>query len=112
MQLVAYCAKHCVPRPELSGVKPATADAADAADGSENGLWNAQPFEPPPCATPPACHEGCARAQAFDGARNFHGTGAGCGWGDVASNWSHLHHLHFTPGCCFDKTLPCCRFVG
>lgn len=28
-----------------------------------NGLWNAQPFLPPPAAPLPECSSGCARAQ-------------------------------------------------
>lgn len=78
MQLISYCVKHCRPRPELSGVKLIVdAESDKVSDGSENGLWNAQPFKPPPCAKPPACQQGCARAETFNGTRVFHGTGAG-----------------------------------
>lgn len=66
---ISYCAKHCVPQPELSGVqlvkpgdKPEGKDALPN-DADANGLWNGQPFRQPPAVPIPDCPAGCARAQ-------------------------------------------------
>jgi hypothetical protein len=49
------------------------------ASGDGQGLWNAQPFPPPPTVDVPSCMLGCARAQPLDKVtRKSHGTGAGC----------------------------------
>ena len=64
--------------PETLGVQPYR-DEDDAANlyGSVNGLWNAQPFRPPPAIPLPACSDGCARAQSITEGldRVGHGTG-------------------------------------
>jgi hypothetical protein len=77
MNFVAHCPKHFPPRPELSGVQPYKEETGE---GSENQLWNAQPFRPPGSIAVPEPSAGCARAQdiAEGQQRIFHGTGAGC----------------------------------
>jgi hypothetical protein len=67
VRMVSYCPRHCTARPELSGVAAlAPEDAAAAAGDDGNGLWNAQPFRPPPAVPVPVCAAGCARAQPLE----------------------------------------------
>jgi len=67
VRMVSYCPRHCAARPELSGVAAlAPEDAAAAAGDDGNGLWNAQPFRPPPAVPAPLCAAGCARAQPLE----------------------------------------------
>lgn len=67
VRMVSYCPRHCTARPELSGVAAlAPEDAAAAAGDDGNGLWNAQPFRPPPGVPVPRCVAGCARAQPLE----------------------------------------------
>jgi len=67
VRMVSYCPRHCTARPELSGVAAlAPEDAAAAAGDDGNGLWNAQPFRPPPAVPVPVCAAGCARAPPLE----------------------------------------------
>lgn len=68
----------CTP-PTTAGLQQIKDGEAVGGEGDgAPGLWNAQPFPPPPALGMPTCASGCARAEALDGVkRMWHGTGAG-----------------------------------
>lgn len=67
-RLISYCARHCKPKPQMSGLRLASKEeeAQQQPTGDDgNGLWNAQLFPPPALVPVPECSSGCARQEAI-----------------------------------------------
>ena len=68
-RLVSYCAKHCQPKPQMSGVRLISKEeeSKHRVKGDDgNGLWNAQLFPPPALVPVPDCPSGCARMEPLE----------------------------------------------
>lgn len=81
VDLTSYCARHCLPKPQLSGVRRVE-ESEEEGDLPElpdvPKLWNGQPFYLAPAAPLPHNTSGCARAEPLlNWTRSMHGTGTG-----------------------------------